>query len=71
VGKRVFQITTVYFICNMFVEECTPTLHRDLMLRKPVQILTLSPKDWISVGTIRSNIKVGLQILMRNIYRLT
>jgi len=64
VGERVFQKVAVYFIGNTFVDDCTTILHRDLMLRKSVLILTLSRKEWSYTGTISSNIKVGLQILM-------
>ena len=70
-GKRVFQIAAIYFIGNMFLDDCTTVLGRDLTLRKPVQILTLSLKESSCFGTIRSNIKFGLQILVRYLYRLT
>jgi hypothetical protein len=71
VGKRVFQMAAVYFIGNTFVEDCTTIFHCDLMLRKSVLILTLSRKEWCYTGTISSNIKVCLQILMQDLHRLT
>jgi len=70
-GKRMFQIAAVCFICNMLVEGCTSIFHSDLLLRNSVQILILSRKEWGYIGTIRSNIKICPLILMRNLYILT